>query len=234
MLLLQASQSWEFHSTPKPVAVPFSACKLSSSVVITLSHNPPLLDCPEDFGHCFIPNESISCCTCLPELLHGKINMVFLTPAAHLEIRRRQCCVCWQHLGLTAASVNVLQVNQCWNELLWWIKSNIPNSYQLSFTWNAVIHEYFGLFWPRVPDFVREKRFGNWLKDARDWAISRNRYWGTPIPLWVSHDLEEVSEENERYQLPQTPVYTCCLLILVYLWLLQPEVLFPCLNSLSV
>lgn len=55
-----------------------------------------------------------------------------------------------------------------------------------------------------VPESIKEGRFGKWLENARDWAISRTRVWGTPLPIWINDKTERAIcigsiEELEKY-----------------------------------
>lgn len=57
------------------------------------------------------------------------------------------------------------------------------------------------IYW--VPGHVKEGRFGNWLENARDWAISRNRYWGNPLPIWKCDSCDYIACIGSREELKE-------------------------------
>ena len=56
------------------------------------------------------------------------------------------------------------------------------------------------------PDHIKRGRFGNWLENNVDWAVSRERYWGTPLPFWVCGECAKVTVIGSREELADRAV----------------------------
>lgn len=86
---------------------------------------------------------------------------------------------------------------RCKTPLLYYAK---PSWYlEMTKIKDLLIENNNGVEW--YPDFVGEKRFGNWLENLNDWAISRSRYWGTPLNVWRCEECGKLETVGSRKEL---------------------------------
>lgn len=101
-------------------------------------------------------------------------------------------------IELLKSSNRLVQKNSLEHSYPYCWRSDTPLIYKAVPSWfvrvedirDKIVENNHKTYW--VPNNVKEGRFHSWLVDARDWAVSRNRFWGTPIPIWASEDMSEV------------------------------------------
>ena len=105
-----------------------------------------------------------------------------------------------EHGYLYAKQKIVHNYPHCWRchtPLIYYAK---PSWYiKMSEYREALVRENNKVNW--VPDYIGQGRFGNWLENLKDWAISRSRYWGTPLNIWVCPDCGHAESIESRKEL---------------------------------
>jgi isoleucyl-tRNA synthetase len=88
---------------------------------------------------------------------------------------------------------------RCKQPLIYWAK---PSWYiRTTARRDQLLANNAGIGWS--PEHIRDGRFGNWLENNVDWALSRDRYWGTPLPFWRCEDCESVTVVRSRAELSE-------------------------------